>query len=86
VIVIGFAVGAVANAEGAGLEVVGVVEAGHPLAERLLAGELHHAAHLRLDLRRLDVGVVGLYPRSFPGSHPEGLVGVLRAARGRGPG
>jgi hypothetical protein len=47
VIVIGFVVGAVGNAGGADLEVVGVVEAGHPLAERLLAGELHPAAHQR---------------------------------------
>ena len=31
-----------------------------PPSERLLAGELHHAAHLRLDLRRLNGGVVGL--------------------------
>jgi hypothetical protein len=71
VIVIGFAVGAVANAEGADLEAVGVVEAGHPLAERLLAGELHHAAHLRLDLRRLNGGVVGLSAQLSLVTHPD---------------
>ena len=33
-----------------------------------------------------STAALSVYPRSFPGSHPEGLIGVLRAARGRGPG